>query len=83
MPCKRPFYSNNELPRWERFDAKVCETLDLRPENLEVSINVIADSDAVVISVRDQDGRVPTWRKIYSLCDQQSILDDIRREFEV
>jgi hypothetical protein len=83
MPCKRPFYSNNKLPGWERFDSKVCEVLDRRSENLELSINVIADSLAVVVSVCDLDGHLPAWTKRYSHDDQQSILDDIGRQFEV
>jgi hypothetical protein len=81
MPCNL-FYSDNALPGWEHFDPKVCETLGPRPENLEVSINVIADSDALVISVRDQDGRLTTWQKRYPL-DQHFILEDIRKEFGV
>jgi hypothetical protein len=83
MPCKRPFYSNNKLPGWAHFDSKVCEVLDRRPENLELSINVIAESPAVVVSVCDLDGHLPTWTKRYSLDDQQSILDDICKEFGV
>ncbi|MGD0011495.1 MAG: hypothetical protein ABSE93_23520 [Terriglobia bacterium] len=83
MPCKRSFYSNNKLPGWKRFDSEVCEILDRRSENLELSINVIADSPAVVVSVCDLDGHLSAWTKRYSLHDQQSILDDISNEFGV
>jgi hypothetical protein len=83
MPCKQPFCSNNKLPGWGRFESKVCEVLDRRCENLEFSINVIADSPAVVVSVCDLDGHLPAWTKGYSLGDQQSILDDISKEFGV
>lgn len=83
MPCKQSFYSNNKLPGWERFDSKVCEILDRRSENLELSINVIADSQAVVVSVCHLDGHLPSWSRRYSLDDQQSILDDISKEFGV
>jgi hypothetical protein len=83
MPCKRPFDSNNSLPGWEHFPAKVCEILDRRPENLAVSIEVPPDGVAIVVSVRDTDGHLPNWSKKYPLEDQQSILDDIRREFGV
>jgi hypothetical protein len=74
--------SNDALPGWEPFDSKVRKTLDPSPENPEVSIIVTADSDAVPISVRDRDGRLPTWQKRYPL-DRHLILDDIRKEFGV
>ena len=82
MPC-RLFCSNNALPDWELFDSKLREILGRRPENLQASINVNADRDAVEVSVWEEGGQPTTWRKTYSPLDKQTILADISKEFGV